>query len=54
MAIVGEPRNLREATESSDACEWELAMQEEYESIIANAIWELISLPNGRKAVKHK
>src|SRR5450631_1333284 len=54
MAIVGEPRNLREAFESSDASEWESAMQEEYESLIANATWELAPLPKGRKAVKCK
>ena len=36
MAIVGEPRNLREAIESSDASEWELAMQEKHESLITN------------------
>ena len=43
-----------EAIESSDANEWELAMQEEYESLITNATWELIQLPNGCKAVKCK
>ena len=34
MVIVGENINLREAIELSDASEWELAMQEEYESLI--------------------
>jgi hypothetical protein len=54
MTIVGEPRSLREAFESSDASEWELAMQEGCESLIANATWELAPLPKGRKAVKCK
>jgi hypothetical protein len=54
MATIGEPRNLREAMESSDASEWELAMQEEYESLIANGTWELTPFPQGRKVVKCK
>ena len=54
MAIVGEPRNFREAFKSSDASKWELAMQEEYDSLIANAMWELAPLPKGRKAVNCK
>ena len=54
MATIGEPRNVREAIESSDASEWESAMQEEYESLIANGTWELTPLPKGRKAVKCK
>ena len=54
MATIGEPRNVREAIESSDASEWELAMQEEFESLIANGTWELTPLPKGRKAVKCK
>jgi len=49
MATIGEPRNLRETMESSDVSEWELAMQEEYESLIANGMWELTPLPQGRE-----
>jgi hypothetical protein len=54
ITIVGEPKNFREAVESSDASEWKLAIQEEYEFLIANATWELAPLPKGRKAVKCK
>ena len=52
MAIVGEPRSVREAIESSNASKWELNMQEEYKSLIANGTWELTALPKGCKAVK--
>ena len=54
MATIGEPGNKREAIESSDANAWELAIQNEYESLIANGTWELTPLPKGRKAVKCK
>jgi hypothetical protein len=49
IATIGEPRNLREAIELSDANEWELAMEEEYEFFIAIGTWELSPLPQGRK-----
>ena len=54
MVNDGEPRNLRETFDFSDARKWELAMQEEYKSLIANATWELAPLPTGHKAVKCK
>ena len=49
IAIVGEPRSLIEAIELSDASEWELAIQEEYESLIANDTWELTPLLKGHE-----
>ena len=54
MATIGEPRNVRVAIESSDGSEWELDMQEEYKSLIANGTWELIPLPKSHKALKCK
>lgn len=45
---------MREVIQWSDVNEWELAMQEKYESLIANGTWELITLPTGRKVVKCK
>ena len=35
MTTIGEPKNLKEAFESSNASEWELAMEEEYESLFS-------------------
>ena len=54
MAIVGKPRNLRNAIESRDASMWELAMQLEYEYLIANGTWDLTPFSKGHKAMKCK
>ena len=54
MTIVGEPKNLREAIQSSNESELELARQDMYESLIANCTWELTPLPKGHNAMKCK
>ena len=54
MPTIGASRNLKEGIELSDKSKWEFAMQEEYEYLIANVTWELISLPKGHNAVKCK
>ena len=42
---------MSEAIHSQDASKWELAMQEEYDSLMANGTWELAPLPSNRKRV---
>lgn len=51
MAITNEPKTFAAAIASSDASKWEQAMQEEYDSLIANDTWELAALPQDRTSV---
>ena len=46
-----EPRSITEARNSEDAVEWEKAAVEEYKSLVKNDTWEVVNLPQGRKAV---
>ncbi|XP_048235708.1 uncharacterized mitochondrial protein AtMg00820-like [Ricinus communis] len=39
---------------SSDASQWMTAMQEEMEALHKNKTWELVPLPQGRKAIGNK
>ncbi|CAI7796567.1 unnamed protein product [Closterium sp. NIES-53] len=50
----GNPATLKEALESSDAEEWNMAMESELKSIEENGTWELVELPKGRKAITSK
>ncbi|CAI7899588.1 unnamed protein product [Closterium sp. NIES-54] len=54
MEMPGEPATLKEALESSDAEEWKKAMESELKSIEENGTWELVELPEGRKASTSK
>ncbi|CAI7836779.1 unnamed protein product [Closterium sp. NIES-54] len=49
--MPGEPAALNEALESSDAEEWKKAMESGLKSIEENGTWELVELPEGRKAI---
>ncbi|CAI7793845.1 unnamed protein product [Closterium sp. NIES-53] len=49
-----EPATLKEALESSDAEEWKKEMESELKSIEENGTWELVELPEGRKAITSK
>ncbi|CAI7790775.1 unnamed protein product, partial [Closterium sp. NIES-53] len=54
VEMPGEPATLKEAMESSDAEEWKKAMESELKSIEENGTWELMELPEGRKAITSK
>ncbi|CAI7811201.1 unnamed protein product [Closterium sp. NIES-53] len=54
VEMPGEPATLKEALESSDAEEWKKAMESELRSIEENVTWELVELPEGRKAITSK
>ncbi|CAI7742215.1 unnamed protein product [Closterium sp. NIES-54] len=54
VEMPGEPETLKEALESSDAEEWKKAMESELKSIEENGTWELVELPEGRKAITSK
>ncbi|CAI7809116.1 unnamed protein product [Closterium sp. NIES-53] len=51
VEMPGEPATLKEALESSDAEEWKKSMESELKSIEENGTWELVELPEGRKAI---
>ena len=46
--INSEPSIFREATQHDV---WQEAMVEEYDSIIKNQVWEVVSRPQGKKVV---
>ncbi len=51
VALSDGPLTIREAMQGEDAIKWEQAMQEEYESLIANGTWELTPIPKGRNPI---
>jgi hypothetical protein len=46
-----DPQSYGEATGNPF---WESAMQEEYNSLLENQTWDLVSLPLGRKLVRYR
>ena len=50
----GEPSTFERALNSPDASLWMTAMQEEMEALHRNKTWELVPLPQGRKAIGNK
>nr|KYP74269.1 Retrovirus-related Pol polyprotein from transposon TNT 1-94 [Cajanus cajan] len=48
---TNEPRNFREAQESSEKQQWKCAMEEELESLRKNNTWRLVDLPKDQKIV---
>jgi hypothetical protein len=53
MAFSKEPQTMEEAN-GEDAKKWEIAMQEEYNSLLVNNTWSLVLLPKGRKPISCK
>ena len=49
-----EPSTIEEASASLDKEKWKAAMQREMNSLKENQVWELVELPEGRKAVGSK
>lgn len=45
------PSNFHEACESHENKEWKHAMNEEMDSLIKNKTWNLVSLPEGKRAI---
>jgi hypothetical protein len=54
VAFLEEPQNIEEALTCENSKEWECAMQEEYNSLMANNTWTLVPLHVGRKPVSCK
>ena len=51
---VDEPTTMAEALKSNEAVEWKAAADSEYKSLLENDTWELVPLPQGRKAITCK
>ena len=54
--IKGEdaPKSYRDAMERPDAVEWKVAIDKELKQIEDQRVWELVELPEGRRAVSSK
>jgi hypothetical protein len=53
-AVAGsfhEPNTYKQAMKSPDAVLWRKAAEEEINSLLANGTWELVPLPEGKKAI---
>lgn len=48
---IEEPSTIEEALSSNHSEEWKAAADSEYRSLIENETWELVDLPEGRKAI---
>jgi len=51
---ITEPETMHEALSGEYANEWKAAADSEYKSLIDNQTWDLVSLPEGRKAINCK
>ncbi|MHC6131859.1 reverse transcriptase domain-containing protein, partial [Serratia marcescens] len=54
LTDAGEPESYREALASGSRSQWERAMKEEMTSLYKNQTWDLVPLPEGRKALLNK
>ena len=54
MTDGSKPESYVEAKHMEDSLKWELAMQEEMDSLHKNHTWELTPLPKGKKALHKK
>jgi len=54
VAFLKEPQNIEETLTCENSKEWECAMQEEYNSLMANNTWTLVPFFVGKKIVSCK
>ena len=54
MTQVSETHDPETFVEASGHPDWDIAMNEEYRSLMANNTWDLVPLPKGVKLVKCK
>ncbi|KAH9314411.1 hypothetical protein KI387_023038, partial [Taxus chinensis] len=50
----GEPEYFKEAVQVDVRKNWEQAMDEEYRSLMENQTWDLLQLPEGKRALQNK
>ena len=51
---VNEPKSVKETAHGSKFDKWIVTMQEELDSLYANKVWDLVDLPQDRKAIGKK
>ncbi len=49
-----EPQTAEKALKGKNAKKWEIAMEEEYNSLVVNSTWSLMPFPKGRKPISCK
>ncbi len=54
IAFSEELQTVEETLNGEDAKKWEIAMQEEYDSLVVKNTWSLVPLPKGRKPISCK
>lgn len=54
LAEDDEPATFQEAMNSVNSNKWKFAMQEELDSLAENNTWELVDLPEDRKAIENR
>ncbi len=54
IAFLKEPQTVEEALNGKDAKKWEIALQEEYDSLVVNNTWSWVPFPKGRKPISCK
>jgi len=52
--IDNEPRSYKQAMKSADVDKWQIAMQDELNTLHANNTWSVVPLPDGRNVVGSK
>lgn len=52
--VDSDPVTVAEALNRPDADAWKKAMQSEYDALIKNGTWEIVDLPENRKAINSK
>lgn len=52
--LLTDPCSFQEAMKSSEKLKWKEAMDEEYQSLVKNKVWELVERPKDRKIVQCK
>lgn len=49
-----EPLSYREAMQSEETAQWKRAMDEEFESLTRNQVWELVEIPTNARIIDCK
>lgn len=50
--VLDEPQSYEEAMASQNKADWQQAMQNEYDSLIKNGVWELVDRPHNHNVIK--
>lgn len=54
VTVTGIPKTFKQSMSSRLADDWYKAMNDEFNGLVVQGIWELVDLPQGQKAIKCK